>query len=369
MKVLFFIHGLPIGGAETVTVNNLIQLKERGVDVALATYDDRPSFLRDRVKESGIPFRSILPYCGNDLFGKCKRFVLNKTVRGEKRWREILALEKPDVVHYNDYGELPLRFPFPPEKSVLTIHSDVLRAASLCTPDELERTRALSRAGLTWFALNGKAESDLRSAFGAERVVTVPNGVDLSYIRENAYGKAWLSERYGVPEDAFVLGHVGRFHPIKNHERVVSIFEKTLAIEPRAYLVLVGGDVDGRMERIAALAKERGLADRVVFTGVRNDANLVAGCFDAFLLPSFSEAFPLSLIEAQAAGVRCVAADTIPEEVFCTPLAHRLSLKEPDEVWARTVVSKERSEREDAIGAYDVGSVVGRMIAQYEKLV
>lgn len=369
MKVLFVIHGLPVGGAETVTVNNLLKLREQGVDVVLVTHDDRPSFLRDRVIREGLPFYSILPYCGNGFFGKLKRYVLNKIVGKEKKWRRILAKERPDVVHYNGYGDLIRIFPFPPEKSVLTIHSDVERAIGGCDGTVLSYHRDLAKAGLTFFALSRKAESDVKRFFDTERVAYIPNGINLGRIKADVYPKSWLTERFGVPADAFVLGHIGRFHAVKNHEKVLSVFDALCVQKPGSYLVLVGGDVDGRLEKIREEASDRGLLDRVLFLGIRDDADLIAGCFDAFVMPSFSEAFSLTVLEAQAAGVRCVGSDRIPDEVFCTPQAFRLSLDETDETWARTLLSKETSGRENRLEEFEIGHVIRTMITQYEKLI
>ncbi len=66
----------------------------------------------------------------------------------------------------------------------------------------------------------------------------------------------------------------------------------------------------------------------VIFLGIRNDIPALLQAFDLFLFPSLYEGLPVTLIEAQAAGLKIVASDTITKEVNLTDLVVNVSLKE-----------------------------------------
>lgn len=143
----------------------------------------------------------------------------------------------------------------------------------------------------------------------------------------------------GVPANAFVVGHTGRFVDQKNHTFLLRIAEKLMRIDPSIRLVLLGGGhLRGEMERQAAAL---GTRPAVHFLGVRPDVpRIVRGAMDLFLFPSHFEGLGLVVVEAQAAGLPCLISKAVPEEADAVPgLIHRLSLDDPPEVWAQTALS------------------------------
>jgi len=148
----------------------------------------------------------------------------------------------------------------------------------------------------------------------------------------------------GLSEDAFVVGHVGRFSQPKNHRFLIEIFSEIVKREPRAHLLLVGdGELRSTYEKTITSA---GLADRVSFLGSRSDVpQIMLGAMDVFLFPSLYEGLGLALIEAQAAGLRAIIAANIPGEVdVVKPLLRRMSLSQSSSVWAEEVISHCRGE-------------------------
>jgi len=143
----------------------------------------------------------------------------------------------------------------------------------------------------------------------------------------------------GIPADAFVVGHVGRFQEQKNHRFLLEIFAEVFKREPQSYLLLVGeGPLRSSVEQQAS---QMGLRDRIIFAGSRSDIpKLMLGAMDVFLLPSLCEGLGLVLIEAQAAVLPCVLSDVIPEEADVVhPIMQRLSLLKPANVWADAVLA------------------------------
>ncbi|HEV3257599.1 MAG TPA: glycosyltransferase [Gemmataceae bacterium] len=163
-------------------------------------------------------------------------------------------------------------------------------------------------------------------------------GIDLAPFRtpvDPAAERAAL----GIPGDAFVMGHVGRFTDQKNHRFLVTIAAEVAVREPRARLLLIG---DGPLRpAIEQGVQQAGLAGRVLFAGSRPDvARLMRGVMDVFVMPSLYEGLPLVGMEAQAAGLTLVVSDTITPELDVIPeLVQRRSLNEPASVWAQAVLA------------------------------
>jgi len=163
-------------------------------------------------------------------------------------------------------------------------------------------------------------------------------GIDLAPFRQAADSQA-LRFELGIPADAFVLGHVGRFTQEKNHTFLLDIAAEVCKREPKTYLLLVG---DGPLRSdIAQKAQQIGLANRIIFAGLRSDVpHLMQGAMDAFVLPSLYEGLPTVVVEAQAAGLPCVISNVIAEETTTIKsLIWQMSLNEPASAWANTILS------------------------------
>jgi glycosyltransferase involved in cell wall biosynthesis len=148
-----------------------------------------------------------------------------------------------------------------------------------------------------------------------------------------------------LPSDAFVIGHVGRFVEQKNHGFLLEIVRSVADSDPRTRLVLIGdGPLRPAIERRAA---ELGLTERVVFAGLRTDVpRVLLGAVDVFVMPSLYEGLPLACLEAQAAALPCVIANSITAETDVVPqLVTRLGLSQPASTWAGSVLAKRNQAR------------------------
>lgn len=138
-------------------------------------------------------------------------------------------------------------------------------------------------------------------------------------------------------ENKLVVGHVGRFTEEKNHVRIVDIFEKIQEIKKDAILILIG---DGPLKiKIEQTVKKKKLENKVLFLGVRPDIDRLLQSFDLFLFPSVFEGLPVSVIEAQAAGLQCFISDVIPEQCIISDNVIRFSLLDDDKNIAHTIIN------------------------------
>lgn len=88
-------------------------------------------------------------------------------------------------------------------------------------------------------------------------------------------------------------------------------------------------------EKVAKL----GLSSAVKFLGIRDDIQNLMHAMDLFLFPSLFEGLPVVLIEAQAAGLKCLVSDAITRESDVSERVQFMSLKQPPDVWASEVLS------------------------------
>jgi len=102
-----------------------------------------------------------------------------------------------------------------------------------------------------------------------------------------------------------VLGTVGRLHKLKGHEYLIQAF-KILSQKHRNLHLLIVGDGRERI-RLEKLAIDLNIPDKISFTGFIHDTDSILNIFDIFVLPSVSESFPNSLLEAMNQGIPCVA--------------------------------------------------------------
>lgn len=169
---------------------------------------------------------------------------------------------------------------------------------------------------------------------------------------------------------------VGRFSDEKNFLFSVQIAEVCKQRGDGFRFVFVGNNGEEYENAVRQLTEEKGLADSVCLLGIRKDVDRLMKRSDAFLLPSKFEGMPLTLIEAQAAGLPCVAADTFSHEVdFGIGIVEWLKLEDGAEAWADALeraVSKGRADRQTVIGAVEKGGFDSRMFAEkictlYEK--
>lgn len=135
----------------------------------------------------------------------------------------------------------------------------------------------------------------------------------------------------------FVVGHVGRFIPPKNHSFLIDIFKSICDQTEQAVLLLVG---DGSLKpAIEKKVRTLGLKDKVIFTGARPDIPDLLQAMDVFLLPSLFEGFGIVLIEAQATGLKCfTSAEVVPNEARITDLLEYIPLSKPASEWAERIL-------------------------------
>lgn len=136
----------------------------------------------------------------------------------------------------------------------------------------------------------------------------INNAIDFNKYKYNPDKRSNCRKEYNL-DDSFVVGHVGRFSQEKNHKFIIEAFSELHAINKNTKLLLVG---DGALLKdIQNLVKELKLENDIIFTGVVEDTSYFYNAMDCFWLPSIYEGLPISAVEAQTNGLKCLLSNKI----------------------------------------------------------
>jgi glycosyltransferase involved in cell wall biosynthesis len=188
---------------------------------------------------------------------------------------------------------------------------------------------------------NGAKFRVLNNAIDAQKFIYQPNDARK------------IKKELGI-EDKFVIGHVGRFAPPKNHDFLIDIFNEIQMIEKESVLLLIGhGEY---YQKIQEKVKQLGLERKVLFMGLQSNVAEWMQAMDVFVFPSIYEGLPVTMIEAQAAGMPCVISDKVPIECKKTDLVTQLSLELSAKEWAKQILTfretKKRNTYEQIVRAH-----------------
>ena len=177
-----------------------------------------------------------------------------------------------------------------------------------------------------------------------DHVIMMNNAIDAKLYQYHPAVEEEMRKELGL-EGKFVIGHVGRFFPQKNHTFLIDIFAKVYQQNKNAVLLLVGG---GELEtEIKAKVEELNLTEAVKFLGVRSDIHRLMQAFDVFILPSLFEGFPVTMVEAQAAGLPCIISDQVPPQCAITKNVEIISLKQSPQQWAERLLSYQNTKKQN----------------------
>lgn len=204
--------------------------------------------------------------------------------------------------------------------------------------------------------------------YGARPFEVLPNAINTDVFAFDLDMRIKKRKELGIEDNSILIGHVGRFCIQKNHKFVVKLFAEYLKRFPQAYLVLVG--VGPLKESIQRLVKSLNIVERVKFLCLRDDVAELMQAFDVFFMPSRFEGLPVSVIEAQAAGLSCVISDTIDHTVDVTGNVEFVSFVDPDDVWIDAIYRAASAERKDTskkiiASGYDVKQNTLRLLNLY----
>lgn len=168
-----------------------------------------------------------------------------------------------------------------------------------------------------------------------EEVTIVKNGIMVDKFRKNDEVRKKYRKQLGI-ENKFVVGHVGRMVPQKNHEFLIDVFSALCKKKGNSHLILIG---DGPlMNTIKKKIIKLGLSNKVTLLGLRTDVDQIVQAMDIFLFPSIFEGLGIVALEAQAANIPIICSEFVPSDVDVTEYIKHYSLRQSPNNWAEEII-------------------------------
>ena len=324
IRVLHCVNNMHRAGLETMLMNY-----HRRIDRSKVQFD----YLVHRDFEADYD-REIL-----SLGGKIHRLpTLNPFSQGYLRALDAFFAQHPEYKivhsHLDCMAGIPLKAAKAHGVPVRIAHAhSTNQTLDLKYPLKLYFKRGIAAESTHRFAC---AEDAGKWMFSGAPFQVLHNAVDTALYRADAAQRAQVRSELSIAQESRVIGHVGRFATPKNHAFILQIFAAIYKNNPQATLLLVG---DGELRsQIEKQADALGLRDRIIMTGVRTDVHRLLQAMDVFLFPSIYEGLPVSIVEAQAAGLPCLISDKVPIQCKLTDLVWQLSLSDSADFWAQKVL-------------------------------
>lgn len=351
IRVCQVLHGIVGGGSEQVVLNYCSRMRDIHFDL-LYQYEPNSQIL-ERFNEAGInciqipdkvhhPLRHI--WTMYKIFRQGKYDVvhchLDWFLNSYVCFIAMLAGIKKRIAHHHQaYSVRSLSQAEEPRIRLVSMPNyliKILLSSLLRIPCKLFATHWLACGEAA--AINGWG----KRAFKKGKVTVLPNAIDPERFKFSEKSRQEIRARYGIKEDDFVIGHVGRFYPQKNHEFLIDVFSEVCKQKPNAKLLLLG---EGPLqEKIRQKVETLGLAESVVFAGLQKDPAPFYSAMDVFAFPSLWEGLPLTLVEAQYSGLPCVVSENVTREIVIKENVYPLSIDDA-KPWCEKICSLRERKR------------------------
>lgn len=365
LRILHVIGAMDRGGAETIIMNLYRQIDRKKYQFDFLVHTERKCDYDDEIYSLGGRIFHVPRYLIVNYFsyaGKCK-----KLMEEHPEWKIVHG-------HIGSSASVYLRVARKLNRFTIA-HSHKMN--QLSSPgDVIHKIMTYDNRWIADYFMACSRQAGLdrygKKIVESNRFLVLNNGIDAPKYCFDPEVRQNLRKQFHIGNE-LVVGHIGRFVKIKNHEFLLEVFKEVLRIKPDAKLVLVGrGPLEAAMKR---KAEELGMKDNVLFLGVREDIPKLLSMMDIFVFPSFHEGLGIVAIEAQAAGLPCVISSTIPDEAVITTDVKKMELTEKAEKWADVIIDmseiKERQNNLEDVrkAGFDIGSSVKQLTQVYDRAI
>jgi glycosyltransferase involved in cell wall biosynthesis len=304
MKILHLITGLHYGGAESMLLGVAQHLQKQGMQqevISLSTV----GAIGQRLQDLGVVVTALHLPRGR------------MTVKGWRTLRRLVKEAQPDLIqtwlYHADLAGALLRLSGIRCPLVWGVHHSVdnWREMRATTRLVLHANRLFSRFLPDVIVCCSQSAFQSHAALGypVKKMVIVPNGIDTQRFRPDEQGGECLRKRLGVPAGSRLIGHCGRWIPLKGHRIFVEMAAMLFNKDAHMHFVMCGEGIDADNATLMAWIEETGLSRNVHLLGGQAAMEEIYQGLDLFVSSSLSEALPLTVMEAMACGVPCVVTD------------------------------------------------------------
>ena len=356
MKILVYGMTDKVGGMETFFINYYRTFDHSRVSFCFLTNYPTIAF-KEEIESNGDKVVSVTKRSDNPIKN---HFEMKKFFKGIKDKFDVCYMMALDVANV-DFLKYCKRAGI----NVRIIHShnsDMKRPSAFKQFISIhlhERNKKhIGSLATEFWACSNRAAKWLFPENLDHKVRLIHNAIPVKEYTYNECIRKKVRDEFGIGNDVHIYGHVGRFMAQKNPSTLIDIFSKIIEVDDLALCWMIGdGPLRGQIEdRITKL----GLKDKIILLGQRSNVPDLMQAMDIFVFPSLFEGLSLVMIEAQAAGLPILAADTLSTEHTITNTIRYYSLDMAPEQWADMAVNmlnsiprKDRSEELKKAG-YDI---------------
>lgn len=327
------------GGVETVVMNYYKNIDKTKVQFDFIFDNDSKDIPIDEIENLGGKVILIPPY--------------QKVFKYHKELKRLLKDGKYKIVHshINTLSVFSLLAAKCAGTSIRIAHSH-------STTNKKEKNKNLIKQVLRpfskLFATDYMCCSELagRWLFGDKEydkgnVYLLNNAIDLDKFKYNEKIREEVRKKLGIDDDAFVIGHIGRFITQKNHNKIIDVFFEYQKKNNNSVLLLIG---EGKEKiNIKNKIEYLGIEKKVLFLGQRNDVNELFQGMDCFLFPSLYEGLGMVLIEAQCSNLKCVVSSEVPKAVKISDDLNFVDLSSTNDIWCEHLSKNARKDNTSII--------------------
>lgn len=334
-KILIYGLTSRLGGIENFIYNHVMNMDVSDLEISFLVYED-PIYYEE-LKNKGFKF-IFIPRRGVDY------------KRNLKETRDLFKENKYDALWFN-VGTLSYIYPLICAKEanvpVRIVHTHTPKAMGgwkMRVFHEFNKRR-IKKYPTHFFTCSKEAgefsyNGDIINSY---QYKVIENAIDLSRFSYKKGLKEKIKNELNIKEGK-IIGHVGHFLPVKNHEFIIDLFKKVVDVNDDYHLILIGQGplLEGIKDKVQRL----GLSNKVSFLGRRRDIDELLSSMDLFLFPSHFEGISLSLVEAQASGLKCLTSTNVNRLSDLTGLVKFLNLEKIED-WKMEILNIKDYERRD----------------------
>lgn len=303
-KLLFIINCLHTGGAEIMLYKLLSRLnQDRWEPVVISLISGGK--LQQQISDLGITVHYI----------NMKRGL--PTAKSTWRLIKIVGQQSPDLIqgwmyHSNLAAYFANAFLSRKIPILWNIRSSLYTLSNQNTGTALIIKFSARLSKFTEKIIYNSKKSALQHqnrGYAPEKTLVIPNGFETDIFKPNEQAYWEIRNELGIFPDSFLIGMIGRFHPVKGHDTFLKAASLLMRIYPNTHFLLVGDGVNWENLKLRQLTKELKQTDQIHLLGERHDIPVLTAALDIACNSSYSEAFPNVIGEAMSCGVPCVVTD------------------------------------------------------------
>lgn len=361
IRILHAIGSLEIGGSQSMIVNLYRAIDKTKIQFDFVVHREEYEFYQPIVEALGAKVYTLPTFKGYNI----------QKVR--KAWDRFFC-DHPEykVLHSHVRSYASLYLPIAKKHGLKTIiHShSTSNGSGLSSVMKMALQYPLRYQADYFFGCSREAGEWLfgKSIVNSDKYKMLQNAINTDTYRFNQLARNECRRELNLGTKKVYI-HVGRLHEAKNHMFLLEVFAKIWTKCKDSVLLIVGdGDLKGQIQQ---KIKELGVESSVQMLGARSDVPNLLQAADCFLFPSKWEGLPVTVVEAQAAGLPCYISETVTKDVKVSELAHYLPIDDPV-LWVEAVDDADLSRKdvtEDIIRAgFDVKTTAQQMENFYMEL-